>query len=332
MEPTSPPGGGKGFGTLGDLLREQARQGRPATGRAGLDLPDGARCAISCGALATPSGAAPTPPTEESRAWPDRRADEARRPPRLGGRDRQAHQAGPDRLVRRQRARRSKRLTEEAVAAKVLIPLDQKKWPGCYYHHSNQNDVARVEHLTFICTPDQGGGRPHQQLDGPGRGLREARAAIFDGCMKGRTMYVVPYVMGPAGSPFAKVGIELTDSVYVALNMGIMTRMGKVALDRLGDSERLQPGAPLGRRLQPGPALHLPLPPGQHHLVGRLGLRRQRAARQEVPGAAHRQLPGQEGGLAGRAHAHPRGREPGGRDAATWPPPSRRPAARPTSP
>ncbi|GEJ56866.1 phosphoenolpyruvate carboxykinase (GTP) [Anaeromyxobacter diazotrophicus] len=125
------------------------------------------------------------------------------------------------------------RLTEEAVAGGVLIPLDQKKLPGCYFHHSNPNDVARVEHLTFICTPTKEEAGPTNNWMAPQEAYHKL-AAIYDGAMKGRTLYVVPYVMGPARSPFAKVGIELTDSVYVALNMGIMTRMGKVALDRLG--------------------------------------------------------------------------------------------------
>jgi phosphoenolpyruvate carboxykinase (GTP) len=126
-----------------------------------------------------------------------------------------------------------KRLTEEAVAAKVLIPLNERKLPGCYYHHSNPNDVARVEHLTFICTPTKEEAGPTNNWMEPGEAYRKL-GALYDGAMRGRTMYVVPYVMGPARSPFAKVGIELTDSVYVALNMRIMTRMGKVALDRLG--------------------------------------------------------------------------------------------------
>ncbi len=126
-----------------------------------------------------------------------------------------------------------KRLTEEAVAAKILIPLDQKKWPGCYYHHSNQNDVARVEHLTVICTPTREEAGPTNNWMAPAEAYAKL-SALFDGCMKGRTMYVVPYIMGPATSPFSKVGVEVTDSVYVALNMQIMTRMGKVALDRLG--------------------------------------------------------------------------------------------------
>jgi phosphoenolpyruvate carboxykinase (GTP) len=133
------------------------------------------------------------------------------------------------------------RLLEAAVAAKVLIPLDQRRWPGCYYHHSNPNDVARVEHLTFICTPTREEAGPTNNWMDPAEARRKL-AGLFDGSMKGRTMYVVPYVMGPASSPMAKVGVELTDSVYVALNMGIMARMGKVALDRLRGSDDFNRG------------------------------------------------------------------------------------------
>ncbi len=134
-----------------------------------------------------------------------------------------------------------KRLTEEAVASKLLIPLDQRRWPGCYLHHSNPNDVARVEHLTFICTPTREDAGPTNNWMDP-REAYQKLAGLFEGSMKGRTMYVVPYVMGPADSPYSKVGVELTDSVYVALNMGIMTRMGKVALDRLGDRGEFNKG------------------------------------------------------------------------------------------
>ncbi|HYG69450.1 MAG TPA: phosphoenolpyruvate carboxykinase (GTP) [Anaeromyxobacteraceae bacterium] len=134
-----------------------------------------------------------------------------------------------------------KRLVEEAVEKKVLIPLDAQKWPGCYYHHSNPNDVARVEHLTFICTPKKEEAGPTNNWMEPQEAYRKL-GALFDGSMKGRTLYVVPYVMGPADSPFAKVGIELTDSIYVAISMGIMTRMGKVALDRLGNGNDFNRG------------------------------------------------------------------------------------------
>ena len=132
-------------------------------------------------------------------------------------------------------AEEKRRLTEVAVESEVLIPLDQKKWPGCHYHHSNPSDVARVEHLTFICTPTRDEAGPTNNWMAPADAYRKL-SAIYDGSMRGRTMYVVPYVMGPADSPFSKVGIEITDSVYVALNMGIMTRMGTIALDRLGPS------------------------------------------------------------------------------------------------
>src|SRR5512146_375537 len=127
------------------------------------------------------------------------------------------------------------RLMKEAVAAGTFLPLDPAKWPGCYYHHSNPNDVARVEHLTFICTPTKEEAGPTNNWMDPKEAYRKL-GALFDGAMKGRTMYVVPYIMGPNDSPAAKIGVELTDSIYVALNMGIMTRMGKVALDRLGSS------------------------------------------------------------------------------------------------
>ena len=127
-------------------------------------------------------------------------------------------------------------LLSRAVAEGVLIRLNQQKLPGCYLHRSNPNDVARTEQLTFICTPSQ-------DMCGPSNNWMEVRAAyaklrdLFRGCMKGRTMYVVPFVMGPIGSALAKVGIQLTDSIYVALSMGIMTRMGQVAWVALGDSD-----------------------------------------------------------------------------------------------
>jgi phosphoenolpyruvate carboxykinase (GTP) len=160
----------------------------------------------------------------------------------LGWIDETAKLCKPDRIVWCDGGEEErKRLTEEAVAAKVLIPLDPQKWPGCHYHHSNPNDVARVEHLTFICTPTKEEAGPTNNWMEPGEAYRKL-GALFDGAMRGRTMYVVPYVMGPADSPFAKVGVELTDSIYVALNMRIMTRMGNVALDRLGQSNDFNRG------------------------------------------------------------------------------------------
>ncbi|OJY31531.1 MAG: phosphoenolpyruvate carboxykinase [Myxococcales bacterium 68-20] len=133
------------------------------------------------------------------------------------------------------------RLTDEAVAQKILEPLNQEKLPGCYLHRSNPNDVARVEQLTFICTPTKDEAGPTNNWMAPS----EAYAKLgkhFDGSMKGRTMYVVPYIMGPAGSKMSKVGVELTDSIYVVLNMRTMTRMGRIALDMLGDSDDFNRG------------------------------------------------------------------------------------------
>jgi phosphoenolpyruvate carboxykinase (GTP) len=134
-----------------------------------------------------------------------------------------------------------RRLTEIALAQGVLEPLNQEKLPGCYYSRSNPNDVARVEHLTFICTPTKEQAGPTNNWMAPADAYKKL-SNLFDGSMKGRTMYVVPYVMGPLGSQSSKIGIELTDSVYVALNMRIMTRMGKKAIEMLGDRDDFNRG------------------------------------------------------------------------------------------
>jgi len=129
-----------------------------------------------------------------------------------------------------------RRLTELALAQGVLHKLNQDKLPGCYYHRSNPNDVARVEQLTFICTPTKEQAGPTNNWMAP-HDAYEKLGKLFDGSMKGRTMYVIPYVMGPLGSKMSKVGVEVTDSVYVVLNMRIMTRIGKQALAQLGPDE-----------------------------------------------------------------------------------------------
>ncbi len=133
------------------------------------------------------------------------------------------------------------RLTKLAVETGVLEPLNEKKRPGSYLHRSNPNDVARVENLTFICTETKEEAGPTNNWMAP-KDAYEKLGKLFDGSMKGRTMYVIPYIMGPAGSPMAKVGVELTDSVYVVLNMRTMTRMGKVAFDMLGASDDFNRG------------------------------------------------------------------------------------------
>jgi phosphoenolpyruvate carboxykinase (GTP) len=127
------------------------------------------------------------------------------------------------------------RLYEQGVKEGVFIKLNQQKWPGCYYHRSNPNDVARTEHLTFICGPSDDLAGPTNNFMNDKQAYAKLRG-LFNGCMKGRTMYVVPFVMGPIGSPMAKVGVQLTDSIYVAVSMGIMTRMGNVAWKQLGES------------------------------------------------------------------------------------------------
>jgi len=125
------------------------------------------------------------------------------------------------------------RLTAQAVKTGELIQLNQEKLPGCHFHRTAANDVARTEHLTYICTSFQGDAGPTNNWMSPREAYRKARD-IFTGAMKGRTMYVVPFAMGPIGSPFSKLGIELTDSIYVVLNMRIMTRMGSEVMDALG--------------------------------------------------------------------------------------------------
>ena len=126
-------------------------------------------------------------------------------------------------------------LRAEAVATGEMIKLNQEKLPGCYYHRTAENDVARVEDRTFICTPTKEEAGPINNWMDPAEMYAKLKA-LYKGSMKGRTMYVIPYSMGPIGSPFSKIGIELSDSIYVVLNMLIMTRVGKAVIDQLGDS------------------------------------------------------------------------------------------------
>lgn len=128
-----------------------------------------------------------------------------------------------------------KRLTEEAASTGEVTELNQQKHPGGLYHRSNVNDVARTEHLTFICTRNKNDAGPTNNWMDPKEGYQKL-SAIFKDSMKGRKMYVIPFIMGPAGSPSSKVGVQLSDSIYVVLNMRIMTRMGQVALKQLGQS------------------------------------------------------------------------------------------------
>jgi phosphoenolpyruvate carboxykinase (GTP) len=126
-------------------------------------------------------------------------------------------------------------LLEQAVAKGVLIRLNQKKLPGCYYHRSTPDDVARSEDRTFICTPSPEEAGPTNNWASPAETYTKLKG-FCAGSMRGRVLYVIPYLMGPPGSPLTKVGLELTDSIYVVLSMRIMARMGQVAYEHLGMS------------------------------------------------------------------------------------------------
>ena len=126
-------------------------------------------------------------------------------------------------------------LRKEALSTGEILKLNEEKLPGCYIHRTAVNDVARVEHRTFICTQNEEDAGPTNNWMAPD----DAYKMLYDiarGSYEGRTMYVIPYSMGPVGSPFSKIGVELTDSIYVVLNMNIMTRIGQSVFDTLGDS------------------------------------------------------------------------------------------------
>ncbi|MEX0602935.1 MAG: phosphoenolpyruvate carboxykinase domain-containing protein, partial [Bacteroidota bacterium] len=123
----------------------------------------------------------------------------------------------------------------------TLLALNAKTSPECFLHRSHPSDVARTENLTFICTRKRDDAGPTNNWMDPSQ-ARERVGKLFDGSMKGRTMYVIPYLMGPVGSPYSKVGVEVTDSLYVAASMHIMTRVGAVALQHEGAEENFVPG------------------------------------------------------------------------------------------
>jgi phosphoenolpyruvate carboxykinase (GTP) len=123
-------------------------------------------------------------------------------------------------------------LERELVGKKELLPLNQDTYPGCHLSRSHPSDVARVEHLTFVCTTNHEDAGPNNNWMDP-KDAHQKMDALFAGCMKGRTLYVVPYCMGPIDSPFSRCGVEITDSAYVVLNMKLMTRMGQAALERI---------------------------------------------------------------------------------------------------
>jgi len=144
------------------------------------------------------------------------------------------------------------RITRLLVEKGTFIPLDEKKWPNCFACFSDPSDVARVEDRTFICSRTIDGAGPTNNWVEP-REMKNTLQELLKGAMKGRTMYVIPYCMGPIGSPLSRLGVQLTDSEYVVANMKIMTRMGKQALDMLGSSgDYVKCIHCLGAPLEPG--------------------------------------------------------------------------------
>ncbi len=133
------------------------------------------------------------------------------------------------------------RIQETMVREGHTVSLNGKTYPNCYLHRSDPSDVARTEKVTFICTRNREDAGPTNNWMAPAEAKRTL-GTLFDGSMKGRTMYVVPYILGPSASPQSRIGVEVTDSAYVVASMRIMSRMGKIALDRLGSSSDFVPG------------------------------------------------------------------------------------------
>ncbi len=215
------------------------------------------------------------------------------------------------------------RLTSELVEAGTYVRLDPAKKPNSFYAASDPDDVARVEERTFICSVNEvDAGVTNNWMD-PAE-MKATMTELYRGCMRGRTMYVIPFCMGPVNAEHPKLGVEISDSAYVVTSMHIMTRMGPEVQRRLdeGDTEWVPAlhsvGAPLERGQQDvkwpcNDTKYIShFPDTREILELRFRIRRQRAARQEVLLAADRVGDGARRGLARRAHADPQADQPGG--------------------
>ena len=144
------------------------------------------------------------------------------------------------------------RLCEQLMQSGTFVRLNQKLWPGCYYARSDAGDVARVEDRTYICSYSKDSAGPTNKWEDPYE-MRKRLKSLFRGCMRGRTMYVLPFSMGPVGSPLARIGVQLTDSAYVVVNMRIMARIGRAVFEEIDRGARVVPCVhSLGAPLSPG--------------------------------------------------------------------------------